>query len=155
MVCLAQAAATNSALSKAAIMVNNTRDCGVGMRMVSSCVPCRMQGAFHAGTGNWSQMQGNDALLCRMPVAKLAETASTDAPETPMAHPERTSLLRRLISRPEPVAVANDPADMGTAIGLDYTLDEAPLPGAADWDPSRPIRVIQPARKGWLPRRRG
>lgn len=73
-----------------------------------------------------------------------------------MAHTDRTSLLRRLISRQEAAPVVDDPADMGTAIGLEFTLDEAPLPGAADWDPSRPIRVISPpARRGWLPRRRG
>lgn len=66
-----------------------------------------------------------------------------------MSTPPRTSLLRRLIGMPAP-APRLDPADMGTAIGLDYCLDQAPLaaPVPARADPaSRGSRV-------WSPRRR-
>jgi hypothetical protein len=43
-----------------------------------------------------------------------------------MSTPPRTNLLRRLIGMPAP-APRQDPADMGTAIGLDYCLDQSPL----------------------------
>ena len=44
-----------------------------------------------------------------------------------MSHTAHPSLLRRLmgLSRAAPVAEL-DPADMGTAMGLDYCLDEPP-----------------------------
>jgi len=44
------------------------------------------------------------------------------------AHP---SLLRRLMGLGATPAPALDPADMGTAMGLDYCLDEVPVDVAA------------------------
>jgi hypothetical protein len=44
------------------------------------------------------------------------------------AHP---NLLRRLMGQKPPVAPEVDPADMGTAMGLDYCLDEPPAEVAA------------------------
>ena len=43
-----------------------------------------------------------------------------------MALTSRTSLLQRLLGRSAPVR-DEDPADMGTAIGLDFMLDQPPL----------------------------
>jgi hypothetical protein len=42
-----------------------------------------------------------------------------------MPNAAQPSLLRRLIGLPAPVPEV-DPADMGTAMGLDYCLDEVP-----------------------------
>ena len=44
-----------------------------------------------------------------------------------MSNPPRTSLLRRLIGLGAPASDL-DAADMGTAIGLDFVLDQDPLP---------------------------
>ncbi len=59
------------------------------------------------------------------------------------AHP---SLLRRLMGQKAPAAPEQDPADMGTAIGLDFCLDEPPPEprAAATPDPA--------AQAGWLRR---
>ena len=47
-----------------------------------------------------------------------------------MPNAAQPSLLRRLIGLPAPVPEI-DPADMGTAMGLDYCLDEPPEIAAA------------------------
>lgn len=47
-----------------------------------------------------------------------------------MSNAARPNLLRRLMGLPAPVP-ERDPADMGTAMGLDFCLDEAPLDGWA------------------------
>ena len=65
-----------------------------------------------------------------------------------MTSPPRTSLLRRLIGAPAEVP-QQDPADMGTAIGMEYVMDQPPLVEPL------PPRVPQDAsRRSWLPRRR-
>ncbi|HEV8691407.1 MAG TPA: hypothetical protein VGQ91_13990 [Ideonella sp.] len=61
------------------------------------------------------------------------------------AHP---SLLRRLMGLPAPIPEL-DPADMGTAIGLDFCLDEPP-PVA----PATPPGLASPAQTMWLRRLR-
>lgn len=42
-----------------------------------------------------------------------------------MSNAARPNLLRRLMGLPAPVPEC-DPADMGTAMGLDFCLDESP-----------------------------
>ncbi|HSI47780.1 MAG TPA: hypothetical protein VLA61_05900 [Ideonella sp.] len=60
------------------------------------------------------------------------------------------SLLRRLIGLPAGSAShQQDPADMGTAIGMEYTLDQPPLPHHAE---SGGVRGQTPSR-GWFARR--
>jgi hypothetical protein len=65
-----------------------------------------------------------------------------------MSNAAQPSLLRRLmgaraVAMPEP-----DPADMGTAMGLDFCLDEPPI------DPTGggPAPIRQGAPAGWLRR---
>lgn len=65
-----------------------------------------------------------------------------------MTSPPRTSLLRRLIGAPADVP-QQDPADMGTAIGMEYVMDQPPLV-----EPSRPRQTQDASRRSWLPRRR-
>jgi hypothetical protein len=55
-----------------------------------------------------------------------------------MSNPSRASLLRRLIGRRAP-ADDIDAADMGTAIGLDFILDQAPPP-----PPDRDVDSVTP-----------
>lgn len=59
------------------------------------------------------------------------------------AHP---SLLRRLMGLNTPPLAEQDPADMGTAMGLDFCLDEPPPEVAAASGPA------SPAQAGWLRR---
>jgi hypothetical protein len=66
-----------------------------------------------------------------------------------MSTPPRPSLLRRLIGRPAREASV-DAADMGTAIGMDYVMDQAP---AAPSPATKPRRGKTPAT-GWLGRNR-
>lgn len=95
-----------------------------------------------------SQLLRFHAAIRRIQVRVGAETQGINAPETAMTSPPRTSLLRRLIGAPAE-APQQDPADMGTAIGMDYVMDQPPLA-----EPLRP-RVPQDAsRRSWLPRRR-
>jgi hypothetical protein len=60
-----------------------------------------------------------------------------------LAHP---SLLRRLMGQKLPVVPERDPADMGTAIGLDFCLDEPPP------EPSVAAAPHQAPPSGWLRR---
>lgn len=83
-----------------------------------------------------------------MPVRWGAETQAINAPEFTMSTPPRTSLLRRLIGMPSETP-RQDPADMGTAIGLDYILDQPPLPEPGVSRASKPGA----ARRNWLPKR--
>jgi hypothetical protein len=70
-----------------------------------------------------------------------------------MAVPSRPSLLRRLIGLPS-AEPEEDAADMGTAIGLDFSMDQA----SASLDEGRPdfpkSGSSRPARPGWRTRRR-
>jgi len=63
-----------------------------------------------------------------------------------MSNAAQPSLLRRLIGLPAPIPEA-DPADMGTAIGLDFCLDEEQPPAAA-----APPARINLAQAAWLRR---
>jgi hypothetical protein len=66
-----------------------------------------------------------------------------------MSTPSRTSLLRRLIGLPGRSAVhEDDAADMGTAIGLDYSLDQAPI---AKTKPAPVNKLV--SRQAWARRR--
>jgi hypothetical protein len=63
-----------------------------------------------------------------------------------MSTPSRPSLLRRLIGLPPRPVADDDAGDMGTAMGLDFTLDQAPLK-------PEPPRTTRPRVASW-PRRR-
>lgn len=67
-----------------------------------------------------------------------------------MSTTSRTSLLRRLIGLPaqRPAVLHDDACDMGTAIGLDYSLDQAPLAKA------KPSKAGQSAARSSWGRRR-
>jgi hypothetical protein len=67
-----------------------------------------------------------------------------------MSNAAQPSLLRRLMGmRAAQAAPALDPADMGTAIGLDFCLDEPP--GEAATGALAPVRTGT-APAGWLRR---
>jgi hypothetical protein len=80
-----------------------------------------------------------------------------------MTQPAKKNLLSRLMGSPKVKPTAFDPADMGTAIGLEYVLDQPTLPAGsrATLDPITG-RVVTPTRAaappaagaGWLRRRR-
>jgi len=75
---------------------------------------------------------------------KLKASLPTELIMSNAAHP---SLLRRLMGLNAPPVAEQDPADMGTAMGLDFCLDEAPPEVvAAASAPSHP------AQKSWLRR---
>lgn len=63
-----------------------------------------------------------------------------------MSTPSRPSLLRRLIGLPPRPVADDDAADMGTAMGLDFMLDQPPLK-------AEPPRATRPRVVAW-PRRR-
>jgi len=63
-----------------------------------------------------------------------------------MSNAAQPSLLRRLMGLPAPIPEV-DPADMGTAMGLDFCLDEAELAPAAT--PPGRASLAQPS---WLRR---
>lgn len=63
-----------------------------------------------------------------------------------MSTPSRPSLLRRLIGRPPRPVAEDDAGDMGTAMGMDFMLDQPPLKAA-------PQRTARPRTVAW-PRRR-
>jgi hypothetical protein len=48
-----------------------------------------------------------------------------------MSNAAQPSLLRRLMGLNAPAVPEQDPADMGTAMGLDFCLDEPPPDGVA------------------------
>lgn len=64
-----------------------------------------------------------------------------------MSTPSRPSLLRRLIGLPPRPVADDDAADMGTAMGLEFTLDQPP---------PKPVipRRAGSGRAGAWPRRR-
>jgi hypothetical protein len=66
-----------------------------------------------------------------------------------MSNAAQPSLLRRLMGASAVVMPEADPADMGTAIGLDFCLDEPPADPAAS-----PLAQVRPgaAPGGWLRR---
>ena len=72
-----------------------------------------------------------------------------------MSASQRPSFLRRLMARATPT-VDDDGGDMGTAIGMDYALDQPPLsalaggPGGAE-----PGEGRKPQGAGWFGRARG
>lgn len=59
-----------------------------------------------------------------------------------MSNAAQPSLLRRLMGLNPPPVPEQDPADMGTAIGLDFCLDEPPPEAVA----------VNPAGSDWLRR---
>lgn len=79
----------------------------------------------------------------------LDETQCTAHPQMPtwsltMNIPQRPSFLRRLMGQPAPVQEV-DAADMGTAFGMDYCLDQDAMEARASGlsAPSSPARAPQ------------
>lgn len=71
-----------------------------------------------------------------------------------MSHPaNRPGLLRRWMGAAAPAHEA-DPADMGTVMGLEFTLDETPA-GSAPQAAHRPPEGASRRSGPWWQRRRG
>ncbi len=70
-----------------------------------------------------------------------------------MSNAAQPSLLRRLMGARAASMPEADPADMGTAIGLDFCLDEPPLEAVAGAAISPAGRAVAP--EGWLRRLTG
>jgi len=69
-----------------------------------------------------------------------------------MTTPSRPSFLSRLIGLPATDA-QDDAGDMGTAIGLEYSLDQAALHAAPGPAGGAAARGEGSARSGWFSRR--
>lgn len=69
-----------------------------------------------------------------------------------MPLPLLTSRLRRWMTSSAARRRIDDAADMGTAIGLEYSLDQPPAPRPAGTEPARDAPAARPA---WLTWRRG
>jgi hypothetical protein len=70
-----------------------------------------------------------------------------------MSNAAQPSLLRRLMGARAAARPEVDPADMGTAIGLDFCLDEPPLEAVSAVAVSPGGRGVAP--EGWLRRLTG